>query len=671
MHAITFLQDLAVVMIVAAFITILFHRLKQPVVLGYIFAGVIIGPYTLSFPSIKNEESIHTLSELGLIFLMFSLGLEFSLRKLKKVGGTALVAATLEILFMLGLGYQIGRWFSWSVMDSVFLGAMLSISSTTIIVKALSELGKSKEKFAQLIFGILIVEDILAIALIALLSGVAVTGSLPFSEAIEMVVRLSVFFVVTLVVGLLVVPRLLSYVNRFKSNEMLLITVLGLCFGVSLLAVKLNYSVAIGAFLIGAIIAEAREIGKIEHLTEPLRDMFSAIFFVTIGMMIEPHLIMKYAWPITVITVAVVLGKVVTCFLGTFVTGNGTRTSLRVGMGLAQIGEFSFIIAALGLSLKVTSEFLYPIAITVSAITTFLTPYLIKSSDKWVDWFDHWAPKPLVNSLELYTHWLGQKVESPKSSVKRFTQKWSWQIVLNAFLITGVFIGVIFLSRLPLPWLDDFIREERVNAMWWLVAMIVSLPLMIAIYRKLQALGMLLADARAKTVQSGFLNAKAIISTTVPLIGMVGLGILIFLLSSVLLPSGNIVWVLLAILVGVAALFWRSFIKVYSKAQVALVETLASTPSTQMVEVPRSLKGLLQEAKLKLTPITHDSLAKGRLIRELELRTQTGASIIAIEREGVNLINPDANEELQVGDKVLLLGEEEQLKKAKAYFTGK
>lgn len=671
MHAITFLQDLAVVMIVAACVTIIFHRLKQPVVLGYIFAGVIIGPHTLDFPSIKDEESIRTLSELGLIFLMFSLGLEFSLKKLKKVGGTALIAAMLEILFMFGLGYQIGRWFSWSVMDSVFLGAMLSISSTTIIVKALAELGKTKEKFAQLIFGILIVEDILAIALIALLSGVAMTGSLPLGDAVEMILRLSVFFVVTLVIGLLIVPRLLGYVNRFKSNEMLLITVLGLCFGLSLLAAKLNYSVALGAFLIGAIIAEAREIGKVEHLTEPLRDMFSAIFFVTIGMMIQPHLIVKYGWPIAVITTAVVLGKVLTCFLGAFATGNGTKTSLRVGMGLAQIGEFSFIIATLGLSLKVTSDFLYPIAVTVSAITTFLTPYLIKSSDGLVDRFDRWAPRPLVNSLELYTLWIGQKVESPKSSVKHFIQKWTWQIILNVVLITGIFIVAIFLARQPMPWLEGYIRENRVNAMLWFGAMIFSLPLMIAIYRKLQALGMLLADVRAKTVQSGFLNAKAIITATVPLVGMVGLGILIFLLSSALLPSGKIVWVLLAILAGVAALFWRSFIKVYSKAQVAIVETLASTPSTHMVEVSRPLKGILQEAKLKLTPITEDSLAKGRLIRELELRTQTGASIIGIEREGVNLINPGPDEELQVGDKVLLLGEEEQLKKAVSYFVRK
>ncbi len=304
---------------------------------------------------------------MGIILLMFSLGLEFSLGKLKRVGATAFIAAALEIVLMLGIGYQIGRWFGWSQMDSVFLGAMLSISSTTIIVKALAELGKSKERFAELIFGILIVEDILAIAIIALLSGIAMTGSLQIGEVVGTVSRLGIFLVVTLVLGLLFVPRLIGYVARFKSNEMLLITVLGLCFGFSLLAVKLHYSVALGAFIIGAVIAEAREVKKIEHLTEPVRDMFSAIFFVAIGMLIDPALLAQYWLPIAVITVVVVVGKVLTCSFGTFVAGNDTRTSLRVGMGLAQIGEFSFIIAALGLNLGVTSKFLYPIAVTVSA----------------------------------------------------------------------------------------------------------------------------------------------------------------------------------------------------------------------------------------------------------------------------------------------------------------
>jgi CPA2 family monovalent cation:H+ antiporter-2 len=262
-------------------------------------------------------------------------------------------------------------------MDGIFLGAMLSMSSSTVIVKVLGELGKMRERFAQLIFGILIIEDILGIAMIALLSGIAMTGALSVRDVGLTLGRLGIFMTVMLLAGLLFVPRLIGYVARFKSNEMMIVTVLALCFGSSLLAAKLGYSVALGAFLIGAIIAEAREIHRIEALAEPVRDMFSAIFFVAIGLLIDPKVIVEHWLPVLVITLAVIIGKVVTCAFGAFVGGNDSRTSLRVGMGLAQIGEFSFIIASLGLSLNVTSKFLYPIAVSVSVLTTLLTPYLI------------------------------------------------------------------------------------------------------------------------------------------------------------------------------------------------------------------------------------------------------------------------------------------------------
>ena len=673
MHGVTFLQDLAVVMIVAGLVTIIFHRLKQPVVLGYILAGLIIGPHTPPFPLIHDNETIKTLSELGLIFLMFSLGLEFSLKKLKKVGVTAFIAASLEILLMLGIGYQIGRWFDWSLMDSIFLGAMLSISSTTIIIKALGELGKSREKFAELIFGILIVEDILAIALIALLSGIAMTGSLQVAQVAGTLGRLAIFLSVSLVLGLLFVPRLIGYVAKFKSNEMLLVTVLGLCFGVSLLAVKLHYSVALGAFIIGAVIAEAREIAKIEHLTEPLRDMFSAIFFVSIGMLIEPKLLMQYALPIVVITIAVIIGKVFTCALGTFAAGNDTRTSLRVGMGLAQIGEFSFIIAALGVSLKVTSDFLYPIAVTVSAITTLLTPYLIKSSDSIVNWFTRVAPPSIANSLEVYTTWVSRKSEGHSTNFAgELIRKWSFQMALNLALVAGIFICGIYLSRQQPHWLGNIPKGQvSINALLWFGSVLLSLPLLIATYRKLQALGLLLADLRVKGVKSETraTEIKAIVSTTVPLTGVIGMGILLLLLSSTLLPSGKLLVVLLIVIAAITALMWTSFIKVYSKAQIALRETLAQAPVERETPVPLPIQGLLKDAKLQSVLITDASPAKSRLIRELQLRTRTGASIVAIERKGANIINPNPDEEVQAGDQLLLIGSESQLAKAKAEIS--
>lgn len=672
MHGITFLQDLAVVMIVAGLVTIVFHRLKQPVVLGYILAGVIVGPHTPPIPLVKDQETIKTLAELGVIFLMFSLGLEFSLRKLRKVGVTALIAAALEIMLMIWLGYEIGRAFGWRPMDCIFLGAILSISSTTIIIKALGDLGKTRERFAELIFGILIVEDILAIVMIALLSGIAMTGSVATSEVLGTVARLGIFLAVALVFGLLAVPRLLAYVGRFKSNEMLLVTVLGLCFGVSLLAVKLEYSPALGAFVIGAVIAEAREIGKIEVLTEPIRDMFSAVFFVAIGMLIEPPLLVKYALPIVVITAVVVVGKVVACAFGTFVSGNDTRTSLRVGMGLAQIGEFSFIIASLGLTLKVTSDFLYPIAVTVSAITTLLTPYLIKSSDALVNWFDRVAPASVVNSLSLYTKWVGQRRESNTSSVAtKLMRKWSWQMGLNVALIAGIFIAAVFLGQRHPAWLPKIPGgDEGLNAALWLAASLLSLPLLIATYRKLQALGLLIAEVAGTRLESEPRAAtiQAVISSTVPIAGTIGLGLLLLLLSSPLLPSGKILVPLLLIVVAVAALMWRKFIRIYSKAQASLEETFAQPPAPRHHEAPTQLFGMVKKAQIRTVLLTPDCRAVGKLIRELALRTETGASIVGIERAGTAIINPGPDEELAVDDQILLLGITSQLDAAQTYL---
>ena len=393
-------------MLIAGITTFLCHQFKQPVALGYILAGFIVGPNTPSYILVKDQEVVKSLGELGVVLLMFSLGLEFSLRKLTKVGMAAFIAAIMEIALMIWIGYEIGvHGFGWGAMDSVFLGAMLSISSTTIIIKALSELGKSREGFAEIIFGILVIEDILAIILLALLSGFAKTGVVEV-HATELgfeLVKLSVFFAMVLVGGFLGVPRLFDYIAKFKSNELFLITALGLCFAVALVATMLEYSVALGAFLIGAVIAEARQIHKIEELVAPVRDMFSAIFFVTIGMLIVPKMLVEFAWPIAILSLVVIVGKVATCSLGVFVGGKDIRTSLCVGMGLAQIGEFSFIIAKLGSDSKVTSDFLYPIAVAVSVVTTLVTPYLIKGADGTARTVEKTLPKPLMQAASVYT----------------------------------------------------------------------------------------------------------------------------------------------------------------------------------------------------------------------------------------------------------------------------
>ncbi|MBI6632709.1 cation:proton antiporter [Pseudomonas paralactis] len=585
MHAISFIQDLAVIMLVAGVVTILFHRLKQPVVLGYIVAGFIIGPHTPPFGLIHDEDTIKTLAELGVIFLMFCLGLEFSLRKLFKVGATAFIAAFLEIVLMIWIGYEIGRWFDWSTMDSLFLGAILAISSTTIIVKALNDLKMKDQRFAQLIFGVLIVEDILGIGIIALLSSIAVSGTVSSGEVFSTVGKLSLFMIVALVIGILLVPRLLAYVARFESNEMLLITVLGLCFGFCLLVVKLEYSMVLGAFLIGAIMAESRQLIKIERLIEPVRDMFSAIFFVAIGLMIDPQILLQYAWPIAVITVAVVLGKMLSCGLGAFIAGNDGRTSLRVGMGLSQIGEFSFIIAALGMTLQVTSDFLYPVAVAVSAITTLLTPYLIRGADPLSLKIAAVMPKRMSRVFGMYGEWLRSiQPQGEGAMLASMIRKIILQVGVNLALVIAIFFaGSFFAARIG-GYLEGWISDQSwQKALIWGGALLLSLPFLIAAYRKLKALSMLLAEMSVKPEMAGrhTQRVRRVIAELIPLLSLLVIFLLLAALSASILPTNKLLVLIAVVTAAVAAVLWRWFIRVHTRMQVALLETLDNHKDTE------------------------------------------------------------------------------------------
>lgn len=581
MHAISFIQDLAVIMLVAGVVTILFHRLKQPVVLGYIVAGFIIGPHTPPFGLIHDEETIKTLAELGVIFLMFCLGLEFSLRKLFKVGATAFIAAFLEIVLMIWIGFEIGRWFGWNTMDALFLGAILAISSTTIIVKALNDLKMKNERFAQLIFGVLIVEDILGIGIIALLSGIAVSGTVSSGEVFSTVGKLSLFMIVALVIGILLVPRLLAYVAKFESNEMLLITVLGLCFGFCLLVVKLEYSMVLGAFLIGAIMAESRQLLKIEQLIEPVRDLFSAIFFVAIGLMIDPQILIDYAWPIVVITLAVVLGKMLSCGMGAFIAGNDGRTSLRVGMGLSQIGEFSFIIAALGMTLQVTSDFLYPVAVAVSAITTLLTPYLIRAADPLSLKLGKVVPSRLARVLSLYGEWLRNiQPQGEGAMLAAMIRRILLQVGVNLALVIAIFFsGGYFAGRIG-SWLSEWVADvSQQKAMLWGAALLLSLPFLIAAYRKLKALSMLLAEMGVKPEMAGrhTHRVRRVIAEVIPLLSLLVIFLLLSALSASILPTSELLLVIAVVAAVVVALLWRWFIRVHTRMQIALLETLENS----------------------------------------------------------------------------------------------
>lgn len=580
MHGNSFIHDMAIIMLVAGIVTLLFNKWKQPVVLGYLAAGIIIGPHMPSILAVHDKTTITTLGELGVVFLMFSLGLEFSLKKIAKVGASAFITAICETSLMIAIGYNLGRYFGWQQMDCMFLGAMMAISSTTIIVKALGELGLKQHKFAQLIFGVLIVEDILAIGIIALLSGIATSGKIVGNNIVTTLGQLSLFIIVTLVIGLLTIPRLLGYIAKFKSNEMMLISTLGLCFGLCLAVITLNYSLALGAFMMGAIIAEAKPLHQIEKLIEPLKDMFCAIFFVTIGMMFDPHILMTNLSTILIISAALILGKMIGATSGAFLSGESGRNSLKVGMGLTQIGEFSFIIASLGTTLGVTNPQLYPLAIAVSAITTLSTPYMINLASPMSNAFTHHA-RPLVKIFTNYTVWIHELHPSGDSAmIVKFIFKIVAQIIVNSMLVAAVFIASAFcasnldsiLFGKDLITLDDNYHRSIVCGF----ALLVSLPFTIASYRKLKALSMIFSELwiRNKIFGKHTYHARQVIFETVPVITIIWIMSLIFSISHQILPEPKL---LLSLEIGafvIAVIFWKQFIKIQSWLQIQLFSVM-------------------------------------------------------------------------------------------------
>lgn len=402
-HLPTLIADLALILLCAGVMTLLFKKLKQPLVLGYIVAGFLASPHMPFTPSVMDKANIQTWADIGVIFLLFALGLEFSFKKIVKVGGTAVIAACTIIFCMILLGIGVGMSFGWQRMDCLFLGGMIAMSSTTIIYKAFDDLGLRKKKFTGLVLGILILEDILAIVLMVMLSTMAVSNNIEGTDMLESVGKLLFFLILWFVVGIYLIPEFLKRCRKLMSEETLLIVSLALCFGMVVVAAQAGFSAAFGAFIMGSILAETIEAESIERLVKPVKDLFGAIFFVSVGMMVDPVMIVEYAVPIIIITLAVILGQ---AFFGTFgvvLSGQPLKTAMQCGFSLTQIGEFAFIIASLGVALHVTSDFLYPIVVAVSVITTFITPYMIRMADPASNYVDRHLPASWRRFLARYT----------------------------------------------------------------------------------------------------------------------------------------------------------------------------------------------------------------------------------------------------------------------------
>jgi CPA2 family monovalent cation:H+ antiporter-2 len=660
---------IALVLCVAAVTTVVFQRLRQPVVLGYLLAGLIVGPY-VPIPLFADRAVIQTLSELGVILLMFALGLEFSLRKLIQVGPTAGLTAVIQSSIMVWLGFLAGRAFGWTPRESVFAGAIIAISSTTIIAKAFDE-QRIHGKLRELVVGVLIVEDLIAILLMAVLTAISSEGGVTAETVLRSSGKLVAFLVGLVTVGMLLVPRTIREINRMRRPETLLVAGVGICFASALLAHEFGYSVALGAFIAGSLVAESGEEKRLEALIVPVRDLFAAIFFVSVGMLIDPAVIAQHWLPVVVFTALVIGGKLVGVTTGAFLTGNGTRTSVQAGMSLAQIGEFSFIIAGLGLALGSTRDFLYPIAVAVSAITTFTTPWLIRAAGPVATRIDRKLPRPIQTFTALYGTWLERMRSSPgPRTAAKVARRLVALLFLDAAILTALLIGTATSLEAVAPSVSAALGvSARVAHVLVLVASAaVAAPFLIGILRITRGLGVLFADsafpAAAKdSVDFAAAPRRALVLTLqIALVLLVGLPMLA--LTQPFLPGGGVGWILGLLLVFLGVLFWRSATNLQGHVKagahmiaevlVAQASKNASRSGEEAFDAVRHLmSGLGDPLPVRLE---EQSAAVGKTLAELNLRGATGASVLAIARGSEGLITPEAGEVLRSGDVLAVAG---------------
>lgn len=648
------IRDLALILIYAGAMTLLFKKLKQPLVLGYIVAGFIASPHFGFTPSVVDSANIQTWSDIGVIFLLFALGLEFSFKKIMKVGGPAILSACAIIFCMMMVGIVVGWLFGWKQMDCIYLGGMLAMSSTTIIYKAFDDMGIRQKRFTGLVLSILILEDILAIVLMVMLSTMAVSKSFEGNELVYSILKLVFFLILWFVVGIYLIPIFLKKCRKMMSDETLLIVALALCFGMVVLAAQVGFSPAFGAFMMGSILAETLDSDHIDHLVSPVKDLFGAIFFVSVGMMVDPNMIVTYAVPIIILVLAVVIGQTIFGTMGVLLSGQSLKTSMECGFCLTQIGEFAFIIASLGVSLHVTSHFLYPIVVAVSVITTFLTPYMIRLADPAYTFIDRHLPNHWRRFLDRYS----------SSTAPTATRENKWKKLLSDVIrIVAIYlvltIAAIILSfNVIVPLLTSV-----VPGFWGrLIGAVVTIALVSPFLRAIVAKKNHSIEFKALWADNRF-NHGLLISLILLRVVLVVM-VLVYIIEHFFRASA-------ALMVGVAVMIvalmiFSRFLKRQSIVmERTFVQNLRSKEMQQeyLGEKKPEYAGHLIGRDLHLSDlaIPADSLWAGKTLGELNLGKEYGVRVVSIIR-GTHRINiPGADARLYPDDTIQVIGTDEQL----------
>jgi CPA2 family monovalent cation:H+ antiporter-2 len=653
-HLPNLITDLALILAAAAFVTLLFKWLKQPLVLGYIIAGFLVGPYFEWLPTINEIENIRIWAEIGVIFLLFSLGLEFSFKKLLKVGGSASITALVEVIVMVAVGFGVGQALGWSSMDSLFLGGILSISSTTIIIRAFDELGMKTKKFASLVFGVLIVEDLVAIVLMVLLSTVAVSRQFAGTEMIYSILKLVFFLVIWFLMGIFFIPTFLRRVKNLVSNEMLLIISVSLCLLMVVFANAVGFSPALGAFIMGSILAETTKAEKIEHLIMPVKDLFGAIFFVSVGMLIDPAILVQYALPIFILCAATIVGKVFSTTAGALLSGQPLQSSIQAGFSLAQIGEFSFIIATLGLTLNVTSEFLYPIAVAVSAVTTLTTPYLIKSSGSFYQWLNRIVPQKLINGLNSYS-----------TETKTVSKTSEWKTYMRSSIIQGVLLTIVIFSIIIIssvyvqPWINRNGNSLIVKIAACFLTLLILSPFLwaLAIRNPSDVYHKLIANNQYRGI--------------LYMVRLIKLSLAAFFIGFLLHQFFNLFTgiVFTALIISLLIIFSNKIQVFYARLENRFFTNL----NQREIETSRSNRSELAPWDAHIVPVTvqPDSSSVGKTLEDLRWRETIGVNVVLIKRGDYHITAPGKEQRIYPHDELLVLGTDSQIQRLKVLMRSR
>jgi CPA2 family monovalent cation:H+ antiporter-2 len=643
-HVPHLITDLALILFSAGVVSLIFKKLNQPVVLGYIIAGLLVSPNFSLFPTVTEVDSIKIWAEIGVIFLLFSLGLEFSFKKLVKVGSTSAITGLFEVTAMLITGYFAGQFLGWGKMDSIFLGGIIAISSTTIIFRAFDELGLKAKKFTGTVIGILVIEDLAAVLLMVLLSTLAVSQKFQGGEMLASVLKLGFFLVLWFLMGIYLLPSLLKKLSKHISDETLLIISIAMCLGMVLFAANVGFSAALGAFIMGSILAETTQAERIEHVVKSVKDLFGAVFFVSVGMLINPGILITYIGPVILLTFIVLLGKTFFVTSGSLISGVPLKQSVQAGTSLSQIGEFSFIIATLGLTLGVTSDFLYPIAVGVSVITTFTTPYMIRFAE------------PLNGFLNgvLPTKWL-QVINEYSTGAQHINAESDWKKVLNQFFQVIIFNGVICLAIILVVtnFIDPFFT---VWGNWGTV-----LTTFIAI----SALGPFLYMLSVRKInRQSYTELWLNRYNRGPIIGMeiarVALGVfLIGFLLDQLFSTFTALTIGVLVVVIVTVLFRRRLTAFSNKIEKRFIDNLYLR---ETMHVNSPLGHLLPwDAHMANFDIDIDSTLVGIPLEDLMLREKFGINLALIERGARKIMMPNKEDKLYPFDKITVIGTDEQI----------